>query len=355
MKARRHLAFLIGGLVLGAALAYSLYTNPEWKTFDFSRFLATFREADWGWLALAGAAIYGTYGVRALRWKIFLDPVKPAAGFGNLLSATVVGFGAVGILGRPAEIVRPYLIARKEQTSISSQLAIWVLERSFDTLILLAGLALALGQMQVVSPDGSVSPVPTWWKPLARVGGMTIVALLVLLIVLRGYYDKLSARLVARLRVLLHPHSGGQWAGRLDRLADKLALFGEGLHSLRKGRSLALCLLLSVVNWTLIAFSFSAVLAACVPGSDFGAAQAIVFTAVVMGGSLFQIPAIGGGVQVVAVLVLTELFGVHVEAASSTAILIWFLSFIAVLLPAVAIMAHEGVRWASLSELKSKP
>ena len=44
----------------------------------------------------------------------------------------------MGILGRPAEIVRPYLIARKEQTPISSQLAIWVIERSFDMLILLA-------------------------------------------------------------------------------------------------------------------------------------------------------------------------------------------------------------------------
>ncbi len=355
MEARRHAAFLIGGLVLAAALAYSLYTNPEWKSFDFSRFLATFREADRGWLALAGAAIYGTYGVRALRWKIFLDPIRPAASFANLLSATVVGFGAMGVLGRPAEIVRPYLIARKEQTSIASQLAIWVLERAFDTLILLAGLALALGQMHVVSPDGSALPVPTWWQPLARVVGMAIVAMLVLLIVLRSYYDNLSARLVTRLRVLLDPQSGGQWAGRLDRLADKLALFGEGLHSLRKGRSLALCLLLSVVNWTLIAFSFSAVLAACVPASDFGAAQAFVFTGVVMGGSLFQIPAVGGGVQVAAVLVLTELFGVPVEAASSAAILIWFLSFIAVLLPAMIIMAREGIRWASLSELKSKP
>ena len=126
------MAFVAAGLVLGAALAYSLYTNPEWKTFSVSRFWANFREADWLWLGLAAGAIYGSYAVRALRWKIFLDPIKPDASFGNLLSATVVGFGAMGILGRPAEIVRPYLIARKEQTPISSQLAIWVIERSFD-------------------------------------------------------------------------------------------------------------------------------------------------------------------------------------------------------------------------------
>ena len=294
------MAFVAAGLVLGAALAYSLYTNPEWKTFSVSRFWANFREADWLWLGLAAGAIYGSYAVRALRWKIFLDPIKPDASFGNLLSTTVVGFGAMGILGRPAEIVRPYLIARKEQTPISSQLAIWVIERSFDMLILLAGLVLALGQMHIApggSAEGWAPWLPGWWNPLTRVVGVTIVGLLVLLIVLRGYYDELSARLVARLRVRLHPRAGGHWAERLGRLADKLALFGEGLRSLRQGRSLALTLLLSIANWTLIAFCFRAVLVACVPQFNLGVSEVLVFMGLVMVGSMFQLPGIGRGVQ----------------------------------------------------------
>ncbi len=61
------MAFVAAGLILGAALAYSLYTNPEWKTFSVSRFWANFREADWVWLGLAAGAIYGSYAVRALR------------------------------------------------------------------------------------------------------------------------------------------------------------------------------------------------------------------------------------------------------------------------------------------------
>ena len=344
----------MGGLILGAAVVYSLYTNPGWQSFDVGRFWATFQEADWAWLSLAAATVYGTYLVRALRWKVFLAPIKPHAGFSNLLSATVVGFGAVGILGRPAEIVRPYLIARKEQIPISSQLAIWVIERSFDTLILLAAVVLALAQMST-SPGDSTATLPGWWYPLGRFVGVTIVGLLVLLIVLRSYYDDLSTRLVARLRMVLHLRTGGHGAERLDRLADKLTLFGEGLHSLRRGRSLALALLLSIANWALITLCFRAVLLACVPRFDLGVTEAVVFMGLVMGGSLFQIPGIGGGVQVAAVLVLTELFGIPVEVASSTAILIWFLSFMAVLLPALVIMARGGIRWAGLNELESKP
>ena len=38
------------------------------------------------------------------------------------------------LLGRPGEFVRPYLIAVKERVPVTSQLAIWVLERIFDLL-----------------------------------------------------------------------------------------------------------------------------------------------------------------------------------------------------------------------------
>ena len=354
MKPNRHWALLAGGLILAAALTYSLYTNPEWKNFNFDRFVATFGEADWSWLAVALAAVFLTYLVRAVRWKVFLQPVKPDASLAGLLSATVIGFGAVGVLGRPAEIVRPYLIARAEQTPVSSQLAIWVLERSFDALILLAGVAFALGQMQS-SPASSAPSLPQWWYPLSQVAGATLVALLVVLIVLREYYDHLSGRLAGWLRTRLHPRSGGHWDTRLDGFSNKLALFGEGLHSLRKVRSIVLCLLLSIINWALIVLCFYCVLAALVPRSGFGFSAAIVFTGIVMVGSLFQIPGIGGGVQVSAVLVLTELLAVPVEAASSAAILIWFLTFIAVVLPALALMARQGLHWVNLCELESRP
>ena len=46
----------------------------------------------------------------------------------------------------------------------------------------------------------------------------------------------------------------------------------------------------------------------------------LIFMGFVSFGSAVQIPGIGGGMQVVAVLVLTELFGVRLELATSFAI-----------------------------------
>src|ERR1022692_1041195 len=66
----------------------------------------------------------------------------------NLLSATVVGFTAITLFGRPCEFVRPYLIARKEQVPVASQLAAWVLERLFDLLMALLLFAFAMTRVQ---------------------------------------------------------------------------------------------------------------------------------------------------------------------------------------------------------------
>jgi hypothetical protein len=55
------------------------------------------------------ALIYLAYVVRAIRWKIFLRPVRPEASSASLISPTVIGFTGLALLGRPGELIRPYL------------------------------------------------------------------------------------------------------------------------------------------------------------------------------------------------------------------------------------------------------
>src|SRR5438105_6219041 len=106
--------------------------------FEWAVFAAPFSRLDWRWLALATRLSYATYFGRALRWAVLLKPLRPRPGLWNLTKATIVGFTAVTLLGRPGEFVRPYLISVKEQVPLTSQLAAWVLERIFDLLFALA-------------------------------------------------------------------------------------------------------------------------------------------------------------------------------------------------------------------------
>ena len=96
--------------------------------FDWKLAAGTFAHVHWWWVAVSLIPIFGSYWGRALRWAVFLKPLKPHPSMRNLLSATVVGFTAITLFGRAGEFVRPYLIARKEQVTVTSQFAAWVLE-----------------------------------------------------------------------------------------------------------------------------------------------------------------------------------------------------------------------------------
>ena len=342
---RRGWALLAIGLVLAGALAYAFSTNPAWRRFNLDQFLESFRHVRVGFLLLAVGVIFSTYAVRALRWRLLLRPMKPDAAFGSVFAATIIGFGAIGVLGRAAEPVRVYLIARYERTSLSSQLAIWVLERSFDTLVLLAGVIFALGHVAGADlPAGDFISAET--QALTRWVAAAIVLILVLLLALRRYYDAGTGKLLDWAHALLH-------AEKLGSLEEGMRLFGEGLHGLRDFKTVFKCIALTILHWFLVVATFHVILIGCLPEMQWRLAESTVFTGLIMAGSLLQIPGVGGGFQVSALLVLTELFGVPVEPATTAALLSWLVSFIAVIPAALVLMARRGLRWANLSELES--
>jgi glycosyltransferase 2 family protein len=77
----------------------------------------------------------------------------------------------------------------------------------------------------------------------------------------------------------------------------------------------------------------------------------IVFMGFVSIAASIQIPGIGGGVQVMAVLVLTELFHVRLETATAFAFLIWIITFVAVVPAGLIIAIREGSGWGKLRHL----
>ena len=77
------------------------------------------------------ALTYLAYVLRAVRWRIFLKPVRKTTTV-RLLAPQFVGFAALALLGRAGEMIRPYIIAKKERLTFTSQVAVWGVERIFD-------------------------------------------------------------------------------------------------------------------------------------------------------------------------------------------------------------------------------
>ncbi len=61
-----------------------------------------------------------------------------------------------------------------------------------------------------------------------------------------------------------------------------------------------------------------------------GLQDVVIFIGFVAFGSVVQIPGLGGGMQLVAVVVLNELYGVSIEVATSLAIVVWVVSFVSI-------------------------
>src|SRR5260370_6880231 len=122
---------LITVLVLVALAALVYLQVKRWRKFDWQTFKEQTEDVKLFYVGLGVAVIYFDYYLRALRWKILLRPVRQTTS-SRLLAPTVIGFTGLALLGRPGEFIRPFLIARKENLNMSSQLAVWVVERSFD-------------------------------------------------------------------------------------------------------------------------------------------------------------------------------------------------------------------------------
>ncbi|HJZ97822.1 MAG TPA: lysylphosphatidylglycerol synthase transmembrane domain-containing protein, partial [Candidatus Solibacter sp.] len=160
MDRNRTAKWVIVCVVAGVVLGWLAYSQFAQRSFDWALAVRSLKQLDWNWMLLSAFPIFGTYYGRALRWAVFLKPLRAKASALRLLPATVIGFTAVTLFGRPGEFVRPYLIARKEQLPVTSQFAAWALERIFDLLMALLVFGFALTKVQ--SSGIRVGPTLTW-------------------------------------------------------------------------------------------------------------------------------------------------------------------------------------------------
>jgi hypothetical protein len=322
-------------------VVYKVRHNPEWQNFEFAQFQATLVRLDYRFLLVALVTIYSTYLLRSLRWREFLLPIKATSVF-NLLTATIIGFGGLALLGRPGELVRPYLISRKEELPITTQMAVWVLERVYDLsmIIVIVG-----GVMYFWLSAGDLRRGSAAALHHVRAAGLSIlimtVAGIVVLVLFRRYWRSFVPWLVARLRFLP--------ARLVKGIRSVCEDFGQGLSSLRSSRAFFVGVAYTAAVWLSISLGYFITLRAFGPPlSDFSFAAAVTVMGFAIAGSMLQVPGIGGGNQVFTILALTELFGVRPEIATSAALVLWLLTFVAVVPPALIFLLREGLSWRKL-------
>lgn len=106
---------------------------------DFKELWNIIINANYLWVILSIPVILLSHWVRALRWKMMLEPalkIKSTSTW-NLFSAVMIGYAFNCILPRGGEFVRPYVVARREKVSFTSTFATIIVERVIDVITLL--------------------------------------------------------------------------------------------------------------------------------------------------------------------------------------------------------------------------
>lgn len=333
--------------MLAATAAAIVFVVHRWRTsgFAWGEFTAALRHVDWTWLALSQALVLATYVGRALRWQIMLRPLRKDANLWRIFTATAIGFTAVVLFGRAGEPVRPYLIARKEGVSFSSQIAAWLVERMLDLLMVLLIFGIALTQVS----HSAIQPGPRI-RLVLEVGGYVVgftgAACLALLIALRQFRGQVQQRLVSALAFL--PEA---LVARVEKI---LASFEEGMQSTRSTSYTVLLIIYTVVEWIVIAAAFGCVFRAFPATAGLGVTDVVILLGFIAFGSALQIPGVGGGMQIATVLVLTEFFGIGFEVASGIALVLWIITFVIIVPLGLVLAFHEGINWRNLRHLETE-
>jgi hypothetical protein len=342
-KAWQRCAWLTVGAIVIALIFYNLSRSPEWRNFRWDRLWGSITGARPDLLLMAVIGVYCTFLLRAIRWQFFLNPIKRAS-LWVLFAGQILGFSSIFLVGRPGELVRPAYIAKKERVSMSAMLAVWLLERVFDTVTMVALFAAALH----FEPVGPASAKGVSILGVLHKGGNLLLGFTGLLVAGLVVFRLKAASMTAGTLKLFGflPDRALQSLGRF------LRSFGEGLSVIRDWRGLAGSVLTTLVLWALNTTIFWLVFKGVRHGlghmSWLGAAITLFCAAL---GLLIQFPGIGGGYQVGAILALVEVFNMRAEPATGAAILIWIVMLVPTLALGLVLLVQEGLSFRKLEAI----
>lgn len=338
MKRKQILILLVAFVVLATLVYLQIRT---WRRFDWEKFKEGSEGISWLRVLFAIALIYLADFLRAARWKIFLRPSSPNANWRGLIAPQYVGFAGLALLGRPGEFIRPYLIARRENLTFASQVALWFVERAFDT----GAVAVMLAADLFLVP-GMREDYPHW-QPFGYGLIAAFLALVTLLVALAKRGPAIASWVCRRISVL-SPTLGTKLEARLLSMA-------AGLDAIQDFRSFTQSAAISLIIWVVIAMAYRQVTHAYPVSTglpDLNLPEVVLLMAASVAGGVIQLPVVGGGSQLATIAVLSQTFGYadSPELAVSCGMLLWLVTFMSVTPLGLALARYEHVSLRKLTE-----
>jgi uncharacterized protein (TIRG00374 family) len=305
------------------------------RNLNFREVWSAMRGAPLWPIVLAVLVTFQTYVFRAWRWQALLLPIGRAR-FSTALRTTVIGFTATFLLpGRIGEVLRPYLLARREGFSAAATFATVIVERILDlaTVLLLFGVFLLTTSLDVgeqVKLGGGIAT------------GLAIAAIVVMA-VSAGHPERLGRWTERAARLL--PGRGAEVAGRF------VHTFVEGLAVMRRPGALASAMALSVLLW--ISIAVGVWLTSMALEVRFGFAGSFLVLMYLVVGVALPTPAGVGSFHAMYKWAVVDFFAADPDRAAAAAIVLHLVSFAPISLVGLVFMAQDGLSLFGLKQMQS--
>ena len=194
------------------------------------------------WMVLFAITVFLGHIIRALRWKVILNSVKPNISFKHLFSALMVGYGVNCVTPKLGEITRAVLLGKWENLSRSSMFGTVIVERVIDIISL--GLAVLVSVF--VWRENLYDSFP-WLETTLYISGIMMLTVIVMIVLTVKYKDKFYGFIIR-----LFSKISEKFAQKLAYIFEMLT---EGFSSLKGTRNYIYTVLLTIVILLVYALS----------------------------------------------------------------------------------------------------
>lgn len=206
---------------------------------DFSEIWSALKSANYFWLIPAVLIYFIGLWLRAVRWRIFLHPIK-ALRIGKLFAVTAIGYMGNNIYpARLGELIRAYVLKREDNIPVSTSLATIIIERVFDSIVMLGFILLNLSVINEMSHSieirQTIDTVSIW--------GTVIFFTTFFVFILSAIFPEKISRLYKTILGWLLPEKiNSKFQGIVDK-------FFSGIQALASPLNTIYALLLTIIIW----------------------------------------------------------------------------------------------------------
>lgn len=291
-----------------------------------------------------------TFLFRAMRWRYLVSSVKIVK-TSHLISPMMVGFMGNILPARAGEVIRAYLLGKKENVSFSASFATIFVERLMDMLmflLLLVGVLFFSADTFAQGDSGSNHRLMGYmikfgW--ISFIGSLGIFLFSVLLQYRNGWAMKIVSICIKPL-----PQKWG------EKIVGMVHSFTDGLKILKDVKGFLVSLFLSFFVWASMVLTYYPLLLAFGIETELPIITSVLIISLTIGIfiSLFPTPGFLGAFQAACVVALHEIFGIQKAIAASYGIIAWLVAMGFIIVVGSIFIVKDNISFSELATSRAR-